>query len=403
MNKSSVDRSRRELFQLVKGQLTKGQIAKAWEEFIDTGKISHESPRSVVMDSWKRSRNRGINPHAGRAQSVITSDELDMRLNRDDLGCVGKTVLDRISSTTDDTKHVVVLANSNSQIIYSVGQKQVQTELDNINFKPGGDWSVDEVGPNGVGTPIAINSPELIYGNEHYCQAWQPWACYGSPIHDSRGVVVGCIDITGPASDLSIETLSLAISLAHSVESGLSLIGLQRREDLRSVYQRRKSILKNDSTILIDNFGFILDINERFANLLGWNRQTLWISPLAHHDQGLWSMVKKRMSLTYTSEFEFHHPDNFCSMKLIIEPVYQSGSCLGAIIIVNNAIRYADSSKIFEPEDITTKEEHDLRTHSDQLIRDALEKSNGNISRAARILGINRTTIYRRLKLLRKL
>lgn len=375
-------------------------IKKAWEEFVETGEIPKARPRSVIVDGWRACRQQGINPNIQRAPEVLESSELDVKLNCEDLGKAGKAVLDRIAPNTHNTKHVIVLADAKGQILYSVGHEQIQSDLETINFMPGGNWSIDQVGPNGVGTPIALDRPELIYGSEHYCQAWQPWVCYGSPIHDNSGRVIGCIDITGPSNDLSLQTMSLAISLSHSVESGLNMISLQKREYLRSVFQQRQSAVSSDTLLLIDDMGFVIDHTARTARLLGLDPDTIRTNSFSQTAPVLWEHINSMDS--EAAEMEINHTtcDEFANISLIAEPVFYTGLVAGFIIIVKNITGEVRPDNFFP--DFGEDEKIDLRSHGDQIIREALAKTNGNISKAARLLGINRTTIYRRLELLNK-
>ena len=374
----------------------------AWEEFITTGNITQSQPRSVIANSWQYSRQIGIDPSIERAPTYLEPEQLDITLNHEDLGKAAKPVLDRLDSSLHNTNHVVVLANAHGHILYSIGHQAIQSKLEAINFMPGGSWSVDEVGPNGVGTPIKLNQPELVNGIEHYCEAWQPWACYGSPIHDNTGQVIGCVDITGPAKDLSMQTMSLAISIAQSVETGLNLLSMRNREILRISYQQRKTSKMNTPTLLVDELGTILDFDPRFACLLGAKDEDILMAALHTLDSGLWQQIKHVFDNSNLAEQEFSYTANELIAQIVVEPITRHGKCLGGIIIINKA-----ESESQEFSDTTGSNNllpfDSFRSKGDQMIRDALEKTNGNISKAARLLGINRTTIYRRLKLLNRM
>ena len=66
-------------------------------------------------------------------------------------------------------------------------------------------------------------------------------------------------------------------------------------------------------------------------------------------------------------------------------PIIENGERLGCFIMI------IDGKKIHH--DSTS-----LRSNEDELIRKTLEQTSGNISKAARILNIDRATIYRRRK-----
>ncbi len=243
--------------------------ADAWEYFVSTGEFAKNEPRNVIAKSWQRCRDLGINPHEERARSVISLEEIDAKLHTEYLGLSAKVVLDRMAQTVEDTGHVIVLADKAGRMLYSVGHQQIQNRLENINFRPGSCWGEEVVGPNGIGTTLALGKPELVMGTEHYCQSWQPWVCYGAPIHNPGDQsVIGCIDITGPVENIHAETMALALSISHSVELYLSNTFLQRREILRNIFFDIKKDFPSDGLLVLDETGNVIEANREARNLL---------------------------------------------------------------------------------------------------------------------------------------
>jgi transcriptional regulator of acetoin/glycerol metabolism len=72
-------------------------------------------------------------------------------------------------------------------------------------------------------------------------------------------------------------------------------------------------------------------------------------------------------------------------MCLILKPIKTKKGALGCFIIIINKTSISISA-------------HNLRSNEDELIKKTLQQTNGNISKAAKILDINRATIYRRRK-----
>ena len=184
------------------GNLTRAskEIAAAWGSFINGDIITGHKPRPVVLEGWMRCRAQGIDPRVERAPLDIIPEELQSILHNGEIGRAGKSILDGFQRLMGGTCHVAVLADAQGRILYEVGHPEIQARLAEINLKAGAVWAEPVVGLNGVGTPLAIGRPEFVFGHEHYCQGWQPWICYGSPVRDpDSGRIVGVIDITGLA------------------------------------------------------------------------------------------------------------------------------------------------------------------------------------------------------------
>ena len=361
-------------------------VANIWEKFIGTGYLNDNDLRPVIADSWLRSKELGINPHNKRAKSVLSKDELEERLHSENLGVSGKNVLDRMENTVKDTGHVIVLADKTGKILYSVGHEQIQTHLEAINFRPGSEWDEKTVGPNGVGTPLAINRPELVMGSEHFCEGWQPWVCYGAPIHNpSTRSVVGCIDITGPANKVCVEAMALAISITHSIESDLSVIQLQSREKLRLAYRDFQVSWPGNASLAVDEFGLIIDTNSHVYNLIE-KPERIISQPIHSFFPELSNAVYKCLEDGNETVVEVE-TENLMSgpTRVHVEAVKKDKEIIGCFVM------FIDKNHENRPSS-------SLQSKEDELIRKALLQTGGNISKAAKLLNINRTTIYRRRK-----
>ena len=362
-------------------------VADEWESFVDTGKLSGKNLRPVIADSWLRCRELAISPHEERARSVISAEEIEAKLHHENLGLSGKNVLDRMAQTVEGTGHTIVLADNSGSILYSVGHRQVQEHLEKINFRPGGGWHENMVGPNGIGTTLALGHPELVMGSEHFCQGWQPWVCYGAPVHNpSNHSILGCIDITGPADKVCVEAMALAISITQSIEVNLFAMQLKNREVLRNAYSEMRMKWPNDASFVLDENGYIVDINSYACDLLNISSIALSRIPLSHSHPDLWLNVQSCLSDGFEREYEVNLQNTFMdSIPCLIKPVGISGKIIGCAIVFTSGRRVNNSPD-------------SLRSNEDDLIRKTLFQTGGNISKAARILNINRATIYRRRK-----
>jgi len=363
-------------------------VANEWESFVDTGKLSGKNLRPVIADSWLRCRELSISPHEERARSVISAEEIEAKLHHENLGLSGKHVLDRMAQTVEGTGHTIVLADNSGSILYSVGHRKVQDHLEKINFRPGGGWNENMVGPNGIGTTLALGRPEFVMGSEHFCQGWQPWVCYGAPIYSpSNHSVLGCIDITGPADKVCVEAMALAISITQSIEAELSAMQLKTREILRSAYSEVRMKWPNDASLVLDENGYIVDINSYACDLLNISSPTLLKIPFTLSFPELWLEVQTCLREGLEKECEIRLKNKFMdySISCLMKPVGMDGKYPGCAIVFTSG-KYANNTPA------------SLRYNEDELIRKTLIQTGGNISKAAKILNIDRTTIYRRRK-----
>lgn len=330
--------------------------SRNWEKFITTGHFTELNPRSVICESWIRSRERGLDPEARRAPTAISAEQLEESLYQGDLGRAATDVLHKVANSVEDSRHVVVLADQKGRILHSVGHRTVQSRLKEINFHPGGLWTESEVGPNGIGTPLALGRPEVVMGHEHYCKGWQPWVCYGAPIPDVCGTgVAGVLDITGPIHEIRRETMTLAISLAQSIHSGLSFQQLQRREVLRNVCRDKMLRWPNDGVLLLDEYGYVIDYNNRAARLLNLEFPGCMENRITHFLPDLWEVTARSMRENIMEEMRVEMRSDTGvghTVRVRIEPVLYRDQNLGALLIVTGIER---QSLLSQPEPESTQ------------------------------------------------
>jgi sigma-54 dependent transcriptional regulator, acetoin dehydrogenase operon transcriptional activator AcoR len=320
-------------------------LIRAWEHFVESGAFGRELPRAVIARSWERSRERGVDPLAERAPTVMSAEEIEACLARDDLGQAGQNILDGLAQTVAGTRHVIVLADADGRILYSVGHRDVQSHLERINFQPGGAWSEDDVGPNGIGTPLALGRPELVLGSEHYCQGWQPWVCYGAPILDpfGSGRPVGMVDITGPVENVSQEVMALVCSIAQSVRTSLSVVQYRRREQLRAIARERSSRWLDEAVIVVDMDGYIVDANTRANRDLERDCTDLFDKPVSNFLPGVWQTIEQNLEAGNEGDLSVNMRTSGGSLRSFrcrIEPLTSkkaagSRQWLGALLILD--------------------------------------------------------------------
>jgi len=319
---------------------TNTKIASAWEKFTGCGEIRGTAVRGVISQSWIKSRELGIQPDTKRAPTVITAEEIEREIKTQDLGRAGISALEKLSNTLNNSEHVVVLADKKGRILYSVGHRQIQNSLEEINFRPGGAWSEEIVGPNGVGTPLVLGRPEVVMGYEHYCKGWQPWVCYGAPIFNILGnSIMGSIDITGPVKKINKETMALAITIAESVQSRLSIIQYHRREILRELGKQLLERWPNEGVLIIDENGFFVEYNLRAINLLNLNPSDFLeknVTELLPDISEPFCHCKKNK---YETEVRIHFGGSHKIekyFKVLFQPIKRSDKFIGIAMIVQD-------------------------------------------------------------------
>ncbi|MEQ8288925.1 MAG: helix-turn-helix domain-containing protein [Gammaproteobacteria bacterium] len=371
-------------------------ILKAWEQFTDSGELGSKAVRKVIGQRWIKSKELGIPIDIEQAPTVITADEIQEMQRTEPLVVAGKNALKNLEYTFSNTEHVAVLADANSRIIYSAGHKPIQEQLEKINFRPGADWSEELVGPNGIGTSLSLRRPEIVMGYEHYCESWQPWVCYGAPIFGASGLEIkGTIDITGPVEKTSQESMAMAISLAQSISANLAVEQYRNRDRLRVFGKRLLQRWASNCVLILDKSALIVDYNSRAAVTFNTASNELLNVPLTSVLPETGNFFNGCVGSKRADSIEIHHQDGTRfseTMTIDLEPIKEQDELLGFAAVIK-----LKSQSLLLPE-ITVDNNTSFQAIGDELIAQTLENTHYNISKAAKILGIDRSTIYRRMR-----
>ncbi|MGW5045244.1 GAF domain-containing protein [Streptomyces griseoluteus] len=200
------------------------------------GRRAPMAPRPVIGQSWDRMLRDGVDPDRDVRTGLLTADEVWRRREESPLGHVLPVLREGLLSVADVARHIMVVADADSRVLWREGSPAVLRRADGLGFEIGADWSEAVVGTNGVGTPAVVRRPVQVFAAEHFVRSHASWTCAGAPVTDPRdGRLIGVVDISGPLESMHPATLVWVESVARLAEARLRELHLDSLERLRSV------------------------------------------------------------------------------------------------------------------------------------------------------------------------
>jgi transcriptional regulator of acetoin/glycerol metabolism len=249
------------------------EVREAWEKFVERGALSADL-RSSVAASWQRSRNHQVTVDRARAPLVAEAELFRHRSKHASLRHAARCALDNSRTFLSDANSIMILTDPTGLIIDTQGDDRVIDAGRTVHLEHGGRWSEADIGTNAIGAAIAESKPVQIRGVEHFCTKVQRWTCAAVPVHDpTDGELLGVVDISGPASTFNPQSLALAVSVGHHVESVLSQSVRQDHEKLLCHFLAKRSLWMTEEFIVLDRRGAILHGTERALGSMRDNRR----------------------------------------------------------------------------------------------------------------------------------
>jgi transcriptional regulator of acetoin/glycerol metabolism len=189
----------------------------AREQFACTGSAAAELPR-LILESWSRSRSCGVPPDRREARFAGALAPSETRLAH----TVGP-VLEGVAGRLKGTDTAVLLSDRTARILRRwTGDERMATLMDRVHAAEGFVLAEEQVGTNGVGTPLEAGEPVAVVGTAHYNEVFDEAACVGAPIrHPLTRRVEGVVSLTCRTADASPLQLAIVLGAVQEAEQRL--------------------------------------------------------------------------------------------------------------------------------------------------------------------------------------
>lgn len=302
-----------------------------------------EAARHPVVASWQRSSLlHELDPTKPHAPERLTDQELKEAQER--LGLLVNTSevsLDHLYQAVGDVGCSVILADKNGVAIARRGAVQDDKTFDKWGLWTGAIWSEESEGTNGVGTCIVEERPLTIHKDQHFHSKNIGMSCTAAPIFDHEGSLMAVIDVSSCRADLTAmfaRLISVAVlDTARRIET----------DHFKARFSKARIVLASS-----EGSSLPTQENLRSASLIAVDKDDLVIGA-----------TRGARTLYGLSNADLENPIPLASLH-------------------GNDVDQA----------------HEYATAERRIVQHAMANSGGNVSAAARAMGISRATLHRKLK-----
>src|SRR5690242_20841948 len=197
-------------------------VDRAWRAYVQDG-LSPTGVSDEISASWRRAREAyRIDPGMYRPARVLSPDGLEERRAEDDVLAVATPILRDFAARLAASGHVLAYFDGDGWMLSIDGDEHVVDRVQEINFRPGANWSEESAGTNGPGTALATGRAVEVFASEHFVTAWQPWSCAAAPVRaPGEATPVGVVDISGRWQVQRRQAILVAKAVARAVEERL--------------------------------------------------------------------------------------------------------------------------------------------------------------------------------------
>jgi sigma-54 dependent transcriptional regulator, acetoin dehydrogenase operon transcriptional activator AcoR len=225
--------------------------------------------RKRIQASHTRSREYGVERERIIPSRILAPVVLKEKLERNQrLITIAGPFIQLLENFILESGYIILLTDHEGCILEMGGDEKTQNETRQFGILPGAYMSEKSIGSNAISIALVDNSPVLVNAAEHYVKAFHDWNCSAAPIHNEKGQVIGCLNLSGKIDRINPHTLGMVVASAKAIEYQVrsSFADMRLKETYRFVTQILNTL--EFGVLATDVGGIILKANNLASGLL---------------------------------------------------------------------------------------------------------------------------------------
>ena len=342
-----------------------------------------------MIQSWSRCVQTHRDPSERIAFDPVTPSRVHSALARSRLMLeAAADDLAQLEHTLAGTACTAILTDAQGVVVHATQSAADHGEvLLPLARRVGVNIDEEHIGTGAPGVTIRTGQPCLVLGGEHFFGHLQGLHCAAAPIRDVRGQLAAVLDVTCEGRPFGFDAGAVVGLYATTIEN--QLLRAQSTEHLVVHLQTSPALLGTPMEGLagVDSHGRIAWVNNVAARLLGVSQGQAGL----HADEVFGLDTGRLITLTREATQAAHRLPNGLNVALSARMQARDG-------VSRPIFRAPRAPASAAPPAAAPPAASTLRESDRDLIARTVQACGGNVSRAARQLGVSRGLVYRHLK-----
>jgi sigma-54 dependent transcriptional regulator, acetoin dehydrogenase operon transcriptional activator AcoR len=231
----------------------------------DTGSTHKE----MIRASHQRSLELGVEKERVQPSKILSQQALKLSHERNNrLISIAGPFVQLLHEFVSESGFIIILTDEKGFILQLAGNEKTLEEVKYLSIIPGASMNTESIGANAISIALEENTAIQVTGNEHFVKLFHNWSCSAAPIHDEKGTVIGCLNISGSIDKVYLHILGLIVASVKAIELQLksSFSEMRQKEAYRFVSQILNTL--EFGVLGTDNTGKIRRANNITSKLL---------------------------------------------------------------------------------------------------------------------------------------
>lgn len=297
-----------------------------------------DNKQILIENSHKRSAGYGIEKKSNYSNKVLFGEKLEsILINNKELVEVSKVYIDMVFSAVMDNEFIIVLTDKNGCILYIKGEEENISKLGVDNLKVGAYMDEQNIGTNAMGTAIKEDRCIQITAMEHYIEGFHKLTCSAAPIHNTKGEIIGSLNLTGRSNMKHPHTLGIVVFGVKAIEN--ELYKKEVCDILNQTYNYMESVIDNvdKGIMIVDKEYKIININKLGAEILDRHKEFLLNEEIHYILPDLGNIIEelKTDKSVVIKEVKFKHTSKY-KVKLVFKAIKHKEDIVGMVVTMTS-------------------------------------------------------------------
>lgn len=366
------------------------RLALARQRYFEDGVRPSGLVSESVIQSWSRCVQGRRDPVERIAFDPVTPSRIHSALARSRLLLqAAATDLSQLEQALAGTSCTAILTDSQGVVVHATRSAADQGQhLLTLAGRVGVNLDEAHIGTGAPGVTLRTGQASLVLGAEHFFGHLQVLHCAAAPIRDASGQIAAVLDLTSEGQPFGFDAARLVALYATTIEN--QLLRAQSCDHIVVHLQTSPALLGTPMEGLagLDANGRIAWLNDAAARLLGVSQ-----GDAGRHADEVFGIASNRLALlTRAAGAALHRLPS--GLNVWIAARMQARDGAGPLVQLATP-QAAEPALALGP---TAVPPGTLRDNDKHLIERTVQACGGNVSKAARTLGVSRGLVYRHLR-----
>jgi sigma-54 dependent transcriptional regulator, acetoin dehydrogenase operon transcriptional activator AcoR len=368
------------------------RLALARQRYFEEGVRPSGLVSENVIQSWSRCLQAQRRPGDAVTFPMVTASRTHSALTRSRVLLeAASDELKQLASTLSGTSCTLFLTDPQGVVVHhAYADYNADEVLLPLARRVGCNLSEDSIGTNAPGLTAHTGEPSVVLGAEHFFGGVQVMHCAAAPIRDIHGQMAGVLDLTTESRPFGFDAAAVVGLYATAIEN--HLLRAQSAEHIVIQMQTSPAFLGTpmEGLVGIAPDGRIAWMNRAASRLLGASQS----GGAVNAEATLALALSQLAALTRSHQPARHRLPSGLQVWMLLRMQARDGVVSPVFQMATPPVEAGPASTI----EAIPAPPATLRHGELHLIEAALASCQGNVSKAARSLGVSRGLIYRHLK-----